>query len=90
MRTLNVQLYFESNSSVVRTQRAFRKNTGNRNHPSPRCFRIIVAKLKAFGTVADRQHPGRSRTARSIDNIESVRQNVTDNPQESVRRDLNF
>ena len=86
LRTLIVQLSFESKCPVVRTQTAFRRNTRNRNHPSPRCIRLIVAKFKALGTVANRQHPGRSRTARSIDNIESVRQDVTHNPQKSVRR----
>ena len=87
-RTLIVQLYIESNCSVVRTrtQRAFVRNTGNRNHPSPCCIRLIVAKLKALGTVADREHPGRSRTVRGIDNIESVRQKITHNPHKSVRR----
>ena len=33
----------------------------------------------------DIQHPGRSRTVRSIDNIESARQDVTHNPQKSLR-----
>ena len=84
-RTLIVQIYFESNCSVVRTQRAFRRNTGNIYHLSPRCIRLIVAKLKALGTVGARQHPGRSRTVRSIDNIESVRQDVTHNLQKFVR-----
>ena len=74
------------NSSVVRTQKAFRRNTGNRNHPSHRCISFIVVKFKALGTVADWQHPARSRTVRSIDNIESVRHDVTYNPQKSIRR----
>ena len=43
-RTPIVQLYFESNCYIVRTQRAFRRNTRDRNHPSPRCIRLIVAK----------------------------------------------
>ena len=83
--TLIVQLNFESKCSV-RTQRAFIRNTGNMNHPSPSCIRLIVAKFKALGTVADKQRPDRSRTIRSIDNIESVLQDVTHNPQKSVRR----
>ena len=84
-QTLIVQFYFESNFSVVRTQSAFRSNTGNRNHPSSRCIRLVVAKFMALGTVMDSQHSGLSRTVRSIDNIESVRQDVTDNQQESLR-----
>ena len=59
-------------------------NTGNRNHPSPRCIRLIVTKFKAPVTVADRQQHGWSRTVRSIDNVESVRQDVTHSPQKSV------
>ena len=73
-------------ATVVKTERAFIRNTGNRNYPSPRCIGLIVATFKALGAVTDRQHPGRSRTVRSIDNIESVRQDVTHNPQKSVRR----
>ena len=79
-----VQLYFESNCSIVRTQRAFIRNTGDGNHPSPRCIRLIVAKFKAPVTIAGRQHPGRSRTVKSIDNVESVRQDVTHSPRKSV------
>ena len=75
-----VQLYFESNCSVTRTQKAFGKNTVNRNHYSLRCIRYIVAKVKALGIVADRQHPCRSRTVRNIDNLEYMRQDVTHNP----------
>ena len=85
-QTLIVQLYFESNSSVVRTRRAFRSNIGNKNHPSPCCIRLIVPKFKALGTVADRQHPGRSRTLKNIDNIKFACQDVTHNPRKSVRR----
>ena len=59
---------FGSNCSVVRTQMAFRMNNENRNHPSPRSIRLIVAKF------------------RSIDNIDSVRQDVIHNPQKFVRR----
>ena len=76
----------EINCSVVRTQIAFRRNTRIINHPSPRCIRFIVDKFKAEDTVADRQHPDRSRTVRSIDNIEFVRHDVTSNPQRSVGR----
>ena len=53
--------------------------------PSPYCIRLIVAKFKAFGTVADRRHPGRFRTVRNIDNIESTRRDVAHNSQKSVR-----
>ena len=84
--TLMVQLYFKSNCSVVRIQRVFRRITGNRNHPSPRCLRLIVATFKPHGKVVDRQHPGRSRTVSCIDNIESVRQDITHGPQKSVGR----
>ena len=61
-------------------------NAGNINHLAPRCIRLIVAKFKAFCTVAERQHTGRSRTVRSIDNIESVSQDVTHYLQKSVRK----
>ena len=57
---------------------AFRRNTENINHPS--------LKFEVLGTVAVRQQPRRSQTGKSIDNIESVRQDVTHNPQKSVRR----
>ena len=82
-RILIVQRYFESNCSVVRTERAFRRGFRNIYHPPPRC---IAAKFKALCIVTDRQHPGRSRRVRSIDNIESVRQGITHNPQKSLRR----
>jgi len=81
-----VQLYFENNSSTVATQRAFRRIYANRNGPSPRCIRRIVAKFKELGNVQDRQRLGRSRTGRSIDKIESVRQDVAATPQKSVSR----
>ena len=71
--------------SKLGTQWAFKSNNGNKNHPSPRRIRLIFAKFKALGTVADRHHSCRSRTVRSIDNIETVRQDVTHNPQNSVR-----
>ena len=49
-------------------------------------FYFIVAKFKTAGTATDRQLPGWSRTVRHIVNIESVRQDVTHNPQKSIRR----
>ena len=85
-RTLIAQLYFENDCSVVRTQKGFRRNTENINHPSLRCIRLNVAKFKALSIVSDRQFTGRSRTVRSIDYIESVRQDVTHNPQKSIVR----
>ena len=80
--TLMVQFYLESSCSVARTQKAFRRNCGNINHLSPRCIHFNVANFKALGRIADRQDSGRSRTV-SIDNIESVRQDVTHIPQKS-------
>ena len=74
-QTQIVRLYLRATVQLLKHKR----NTGNINHHSPRCIRLIVAKLKAFGTGADRQNLGRSRTVRSIDNIAYVRQDVTHN-----------
>ena len=71
---------------LFKNTNTFRKNTGNINHPSPRCIRLIIATFKTLCIVADRQHPGRSRTVRNIDNIESERQDFTYSTQKSVRR----
>ena len=85
-RTLIVQLYFQNNNSVTWTQRAFRRINGPAYTPSLHTVRGIINKFWELGTTHNRHRSGRPRHSRSLENIESVTQDVLSSSNKSVKR----
>ena len=75
-RTLIVQLYLRATFNLQE----------HKGHSEGILEIEIIAKFNVLSTVADRQHLGRSRTVKNIDSTESVREDVTHNPQKIIER----
>lgn len=85
-RVYIVKTYFQNGSSVRATFRRIREYFGVRNRPSEVTIRKIVRRFETTGSVKDIETKVRERPARSVENIQAVRESVTENPQMSVNR----
>ncbi|KAL0868271.1 hypothetical protein ABMA27_007802 [Loxostege sticticalis] len=74
-------MFLRNNSSVIRTQREFR-----RRFPQHSTIRRFATRLEATGSTLDRPKSGRPRTGRSAENIDAVRKDVEECPETSTRR----
>nr|CAH7769579.1 unnamed protein product [Callosobruchus chinensis] len=83
-RTRIVQFYFENNHSIVRTQRAYRRNFHERNGPSEMKIRKLIHRFQKQGSVSDLPRTGRPRSAFTNANIHRVKESVHINATGSV------
>lgn len=81
-----VKLYFENFSSIISTQRAFRRAYPDRRAPHGETIRRLANAFLQNGSVIDVKHTGRPRSGRSNENIELVRADVQAEPKTSTRR----
>ncbi|KAL0830466.1 hypothetical protein ABMA28_002631 [Loxostege sticticalis] len=79
-------MFLRNNSSVIRTQREFRRRFPHRPAPIGRTIRRFATRLEATGSTLDRPKSGRPRTGRSAENIDAVREYVEECPETSTRR----
>lgn len=84
-----VRIYFENNRSVVKTQRAFRREFNiprNNSVPHANTIRSWVRQLEATGSTLTRHTHGRGRSTRTPENVQQVRVAVERSPRRSARR----
>ena len=82
-----VEAYFAT-KSIVLTQRQFGRDFPGRNAPSRLTVRRLLDKFRETGSVGDKNkgHSGRPRSARTENNIETLRQRLAESPRKSTRR----
>jgi hypothetical protein len=80
-----VEAYFAT-KSVVLTQRQFRRDFPGRNPPSKVTIRRFLEKFRETGSVGDKNkgHSGRPRSARTANNIETLRRRLEETPRKSL------
>nr|CAI5835285.1 unnamed protein product [Callosobruchus analis] len=81
-----VTLYIENSSSVVLTQRAYRRKYRGQRAPCDNIIRRLVSNFVEHGTVSDRQQDVRQRARRSTKLVEADKESVAQNPEMSYRR----
>ena len=82
-----VEAYFATKSVVV-TRRQFRRDFPGRNPPSNLTIRRLLEKFRETGRVGDKNkgHSGRPRSARTANNIETLRRRLEESSRKSTRR----
>ena len=80
--------WWHQTRSVVQIQRNYCKHFEVRNAPERKTIARIVRKFPNLGTVCDLQkgESGRKRTARSEENVVTVREAILRSPRQAVRR----
>ncbi|KOC67852.1 Putative uncharacterized protein FLJ37770 [Habropoda laboriosa] len=81
-----VKIYYQYQSSVVQIQRGLRDIFGRNHVPSKSTILRVIKNFETLFTAADRPKSDRPPSARSNENIESVKNSVAENPETSVRR----
>lgn len=81
-----IKFFYQNGCSIRQTYRALREIYGRVSRPTERTIRRLITKFENTGSVSDQTVPVRRRTARSIENIEAVRQSVRNNPSQSISR----
>lgn len=80
--------FYEETNSVVATQRKFRHHYNVRRSPSSKTIKNIAVKFETKGSVLN-QHKGasgRPKECRTVENIETVRLSVIEDPKKSYRK----
>lgn len=88
-RVFAIEQYFKSNESVITVQRSFRRKFNiERNGLIPDRNAVLcwVNSFRATGSVKINKSTGRPRTARTLQNVDSVRVSVLRSPHHSTRR----
>jgi len=81
-----LKLFYKNQSSVVATQRVFWAKFHGQTALNGRTLRRLSATFLETGVVTDVQRSGKKRTSRSDENIERVRQDVSENAETSIRK----
>lgn len=81
-----VKLYFQNQSSVTLTQRAYRSKYLSRNVPTPKIIRKLVSKLEESGSLATSALKIKAHPRRSNEAFNAVRADVEANDETSYRR----
>ena len=80
---------FKNNESVVATQRAFRRyfRLGRRAPvPDRKTMVLWVWNMRATGSTLKRKPPGRPRSVRTPENVQTVRASIEQSPRRSARK----
>ena len=81
-----IQAYYENGRSNQNAYRALREFFGQFNRPNVRTIGKIVHKFEQTGSVGDVKRPAHARTARTAENIATIRDSVAEEPSTSTRR----
>lgn len=81
-----IKTYYENSSSIKETFRKLRILFGQHNRPHENTIRNLVRKFEKTGSVQNIATPARARPCRSVKNIASVRESVSENPRMSIPR----
>ena len=86
-RTKVVQFYFESQHSIIQTQRSYRHFFHVQNAPSAPTIYRLGWRFRQQGAVCDLPRAGRRpRAVRNDVNIARVQASIEENPKTSTRR----
>lgn len=85
-RCMIIKTFYQNGSSIVKTRRKLRDFFGLHHIPSKSTVQRVIKNFETRYTLQDLPKPGRARTARTPQNIATVRQNVEACPETSVRR----
>ena len=84
-----VETFFKNNESVIATQRAFRRHFRlGRRAPVPdrKTILLWVSNMRATGSTLKRKPPGRPRSVRTPENVQTVRASIEQSPRRSARK----
>jgi hypothetical protein len=84
-----VEAYYENNRSVLATHRAFRTHFAlgqNASVPDRKTILLWISNLRATGSTLKRKSPGRTRTVRMPENVETVRASIQQSPKRSAHK----
>ncbi|XP_037951234.1 uncharacterized protein LOC119681984 [Teleopsis dalmanni] len=86
-RLLILKTFYESKLSMVKTLRALKSSDlfAKTSVPSINAIRQLVKKFEQTGQLSDMPRSGRSRSARTQENINKVRESLHNKPDISVR-----
>lgn len=86
-KTKIVEFYLET-KSWVGVKRAYQRHFNVKTSPDPKTLREVVMKFRTEGTVhnLNKKRSGRPKTVRTVENVDAVRQSVTQSPNKSLRR----
>uniref|UniRef100_A0A0N5C9I2 DUF4817 domain-containing protein n=1 Tax=Strongyloides papillosus TaxID=174720 RepID=A0A0N5C9I2_STREA len=85
-RSMIVRFYYSNGSSIIATQRAFRKHFNTRKAPSRRAIKNMVQRFEEHGSVNDLPRTGRPRTVTSDENAQRVKDSIDKNDKISIRK----
>jgi len=88
-RDFAVETFFKNNESVIATQRAFRRHFRlGRRAPVPdrKTILLWVSNMRATGSTLKRKPPGRPRSVRTPENVQTVRASIEQSPRRSSRK----
>ena len=86
-RAFTVETFIKTNESVTATQRAFRVHFKLGRHdpvPARNTILLWVNSFRATGSALKRKSTGRPRTARTPENVATVRASVEESPHRST------
>jgi len=70
---------FVASNSVVATQRMFKKYFNVRRAPSRKCIMNVVSRFRETGTICSQNRTGRSKSARTSENIHELEKSIEEN-----------
>jgi len=85
----DVETFFKNNESVIATQRAFRRHfrLGRRAPVQDRKTILLwVSNMRDSGSTLKRKPPGRPRSVRTPENVQTVRASIEQSPRRSARK----
>lgn len=88
-RAFAIKAFYKNNDSVEAARREFRRHYNLKRHdrvPSAHAINTWIHSFEETGSAMKKKPPGRTRTVRTPENIESVRAAVIRSPHRSVRR----
>ena len=88
-RAFAVETYLNFGESVITTQRAIRAHFMLRRNdavPDRKSILLWVKNFRTTGSSSKRKPPGRPRSARTPENVQTVRQSVMQSPTRSARK----
>lgn len=78
-RVFIIKQHFKNNESLAAAVRKFHTKYGQNSVLIASTVKILIEKFRKAVSVADAKHTGRTKTSRSNDNIEAVRESVGSN-----------
>ena len=85
-RTKVVEFYFESQQSIIQTQRLYRNFFHVRNAPRAPTIYRLVQRFRQQGAVSDLPRAGRPRAVQNRVNIARVQASIEETPETSTRK----